>query len=144
MAYAQSSQVPTHLVVTETTEYSISFLLSDKPKITFSTDNIEWMEVSTLNGSLYVFYQPAQISYKSDLSGINNASFSDDSVYQQGDQLCFSTNKPNTYISVIDLKGNILMSETIDSGNYYYPLSDLLPGAYIAKINKSTIKFIKR
>ena len=36
------------------------------------------------------------------------------------------------------------MTETIDSGNYYFSLSDLLPGSYIAKINDTTIKFIKR
>ncbi len=146
MTHAQSSEIPTHLVISEYDGKSISILLSDKPKITFRPDSKYRLEVITLNGSSYEFNTNRlnRISYTSKTSVPDVNTIISDVIEQQGDHLCFSTNKPNTHISVIDIKGNIIMSETIDSGNYYFKLTNLFPGTYIAKINNTTIKFIKR
>lgn len=146
MAHSQSSKIPTHLVISEYDGESISILLSDKPKITFRPDNKYRLEVTTLNGSSFEFNTNRlnHISYTSKTDGTEINTIISDVIEQQGDHLCFSTNKPNTHISVIDIKGNIIMSETIDSGNYFFKLTNLLPGTYIAKINNTTIKFIKR
>lgn len=152
MTHAQSSEIPTHLVIEKYDGESISILLSDKPKITFYyfhpyddyyKEHI--LQIATLKES-YEFYTERinKISYKSETSGADVNTLISDVVEQHGDQLYFSTNKPNTHISVIDIKGNILMAETIDSGNYFFSLTDLLPGTYIAKINNTTIKFIKQ
>lgn len=145
MTHAQSSEIPTHLVIKSNNGDAISFLLNDKPKIIFPYEDKNRLQITSLNG-VYEFecHKLTGISYDSRTSGISIDTIKDEMVEQQGDQLCFSTNKPNTHISVIDIKGNILMAETIDSGNYYFSLSDLLPGTYIAKINNTTIKFIKQ
>lgn len=145
MTHAQSSEIPTHLVVKSNNGDAVSFLLSDKPKITFPYDDKNRLRITSLNG-VYEFecHNLTDISYASRTSGISIGSIKDEMVEQQGDQLYFSTNKSNTHISIADIKGNIIMSVTIDSGNYFFPLSDLLPGTYIAKINNTTIKFIKQ
>lgn len=146
MTHAQSSEIPTHLVISEYDGESISILLSDKHKITFPYEDEDILQVTLLNNSSYEFESDylTQFLYISKISGMDVNTIMDDKIETRGDHLCFSTNKPNTHISVIDIKGNIIMSEAIDSGNYYFSLSDLLPGTYIAKINKSTIKFIKQ
>lgn len=146
MTHAQSSEIPTHLVIESKygNSYGVSILLKEKPKITFPTNTGE-MHITTSENSYTIRnYHLSRMYYKSETSKVENIAQINNKVEQQGDQLCFSTNKPNTHISVIDIKGNILMAETIDSGNYYFSLSDLLPGTYIAKINNTTIKFIKQ
>lgn len=147
MTHAQSSEIPTHLVIDENDGDAISFLLRDKPKITFPNEvgNFLLFSISTTTTTyrmrtLYL----NKIRYSSETKVTEILTDSDNTVRRQGDQLCFSSNKPNAHISVIDIKGNIIMSETIDYGNYYFSLSDLLPGTYIAKINNTTIKFIKQ
>lgn len=141
---AQSSQTPTHLVLEYVTnqDSEISFLLVDKPKINFSNNQIH---IITSENSFSTFdYYLKRIYYSSKLSTVDNITEINNSVEQQGDMLCFSTSQPNSYISITDFKGTIIMSETIDSGCYYFPMSNLSTGIYIAKINNSTIKFIKR
>lgn len=143
--HAQSPDTPTHLVIHQNDGNSISILLKDKPKITFPYDDKNKLQITSLNG-VYEFgcSDLKNIYCISKTSGINIGSIKDEMVEQQGDQLCFSTSKSNTHISITDIKGNTIMSKTINSGNYYYPLSELVSGTYIAKINNTTIKFIKR
>lgn len=143
--HAQSPDTPTHLVIHQNNGNSISILLRDKPKITFPYDDKNKLQITSLNG-VYEFgcSNLKNIYYISEISGVKDNVAVDDNVETQGDKLCFYTSKPNAHISIVDVKGNIIMSEKIDSGCFYYPLSNLLSGTYIAKINDTTIKFIKR
>lgn len=145
--HAQSPDTPTHLVFHRNYGETISILLSDKPKISFIPSGYSAynMRISTLN-SEYEFKCSYldKISYISETSEVTDNVIIDDNVEQQRDKLCFSTSKSNIHISITDIKGNIIMSKIINSGNYYYSLSELVSGTYIAKINNTTIKFIKR
>lgn len=145
--HAQSTETPTHLVICDYNDNKVSILLSETPKITFpDSENKKYLQITTTK-STYDFYTNDLnlICFsKLDISGTEAINATHNTIKRQGDMLCFSTDKPDTRISIIDVKGYIIMSQIIDSGNYYYSLSDLIPGTYIAKINDTTIKFIKR
>lgn len=144
MTYAQSSEIPTHLVIENRYHGSISIPLKDNPKMTFNFKYHRiYIDTSDIRYGILINYD-TKISYYKIIASIEQTKSTDYEIELQPAQLCFSTSRLNTHISIVDIKGNIIMTETIDSGNYYFSLSDLLPGSYIAKINDTTIKFIKR
>lgn len=144
MTYAQSSEIPTHLVIENRYHGSISIPLKDNPKMTFNFKMHRiYIDTSDIRYDILMNYD-TKISYYKIIASIEQTKSTDYEIELQPAQLCFSTSRLNTHISIVDIKGNIIMTETIDSGNYYFSLSDLLPGSYIAKINDTTIKFIKR
>lgn len=144
--HAQSPDTPTHLVIHQNNGNSISILLSDKPKITFPKEYTEILYIETTENT-YRFMMARSlysIFFTNKDAIVEKTNVNENAIKQQGDQLCFSTSKPNTHISITDINGTTIMSKDIDSGEFYYPLSDLSAGIYIAKINNTTIKFIKR
>ena len=144
MTYAQSSEIPTHLVIENRYHGPISIPLKDNPKMTFNFKMHRiYIDTSDIRYDILMNYD-TKISYYKIIASIEQTKSTDYEIELQPAQLCFSTSRLNTHISIVDIKGNIIMTETIDSGNYYFSLSDLLPGSYIAKINDTTIKFIKR
>lgn len=143
MTHAQSSEIPTHLVIENSYQSTISIPLNVNPKMTFDLTISEInITTSDIQYHIYLDYD-TKISYDN-IATIEETNSTNSKIELQPDLLCFSTCKLNTHISIVDIKGNIIMSQVIDSGNYYYPLSELLPGIYIAKINNTTIKFIKQ
>lgn len=144
IAHAQQPQTPTHMVITEQSGYSVSILLTDKPKITFESE-VLW-NFSTLQGTTYKFFNKflSKIHYLPNPASIEDIILSNDEIKRRGELLCFFTSKPNTLIMIADMKGHIIFSRIINTENYNFPLSHLSSGTYIAKINDTTIKFIKQ
>lgn len=120
-----------------------SFLLSDKPTITFSGSLL----IVTTSDNVkveYDLYNVKEYSFGSPSSGINDIGIDSETKYD-GEKIVFSGVSNANNVKVVSIDGTIHNPETTTAnGTVMVNLSSLPSGTYIVKANNTTMKIFKR
>lgn len=140
-SFADESTV---LVIYERGGGSVSFLVDDRPMLSFSDDCLlvtsDSVEVSYPLSDVwkYTYEQTAGSSAISDVS-YEGTSFSID-----GGLIVFSGLNGSNILRVYTLGGLLLEDTTVSTASYTYSLSSLSAGVYIISMNGMAFKILKK
>ncbi len=138
-----NAEVTTNLIICAKDGTKTEYALTEKPVITFSKTNLiistKSVNVSyPLDDFSHFAYESRNITSVEDVLGSSSFNFS-------GDKLLFTNLKIDTYLYLYNLDGALLISKhLVKNNNHAVSLSELQPGTYVVKVNKSAYKIIKR
>ena len=134
----------TQLIVWAKDGTKVAYILSEKPKITFT----ETYLVITANDIEvnYALENMARFTYESNgNTAIRNIESDEVSIKLDGESLLFPDLKANSSIAVYTLNGTLVVKKTIrQDGEYVFPVSSLSDGVYMISVNGLTYKIVKR
>ena len=122
----------------------VAYMLSEKPKITFTeTDLVITANDIEVN---YALENMARFTYESNgNTAIRNVESDELSIKLDGESLLFPDLKANSSIAIYTLNGTLVMKKTIrQDGEYVFPVSSLSDGVYMISVNGLTYKIVKR
>ena len=134
----------TQLVVWAKDGTKVAYMLSEKPKITFTdTDLVITANDIEVN---YALDNMARFTYESNgNTAIRNIESDEVSIKLDGESLLFPDLKANSSIAVYTLNGTLVVKKTIrQDGEYVFPVSSLSDGVYMISVNGLTYKIVKR
>ena len=139
-----AQEFKTQLIVWAKDGTKVAFLLSEKPKITFTeTDLVITTKDIEVN---YALDNMVRFTYESnDYTAIRDLESDEVSFRLDKESLLFSALKANSTLTIYALNGNLVMKRTIrQDGEYAFPISDLNAGVYMVNVNGLTYKIVKR
>lgn len=134
----------TTLVILANDGTKVAYSLYDKPKITFTKTE---MVISTLSVEVrYKLENMSKFSYGGvELSSLTDIKTNNHPFKLDGESLLFPFLKSNSIVAIYNLNGNLIFNKiTENEGQYTFPLSNLIKGVYIVKVNGINYKIIKR
>ena len=135
-AFAQSA-----LVVELRDGSSATFLLAEKPRVTFAG---EQMDIVSLSASMEINRRDVKNWHFSALpTSIDNAAVDAKAMLEENN-LVISGITEETTITLYTVSGAVVKRSTVINGNCTIPLDDLTVGLYLVKYNNTTFKFLKK
>lgn len=134
----------TQLVVWAKDGTKVAYMLSEKPKITFTeTDMVITANDIEVN---YALENMVRFTYElNDNTAIRNIESDEVSIKLDGESLLFSDLKANSSIAIYALNGTLVLKKTIrQDGEYAFSISNLNTGVYMVNVNSLTYKIVKR
>ena len=134
----------TQLVVWAKDGTKVAYMLSEKPKITFTeTDLVITANDIEVN---YALENMARFTYESNgNTAIRNVESDELSIKLDGESLLFPDLKANSSIAIYTLNGTLVMKKTIrQDGEYAFPVLNLSNGVYMVNVNGLSYKFMKK
>lgn len=134
----------TQLIVWAKDGTKVAYILSEKPKITFTeTDLVITANDIEVN---YALENMVRFTYESnDNTAIRNIESDEVSIKLDGESLLFPNLKANSSIAIYALNGTLVMKKTIrQDGEYAFPISNLNAGVYMVHVNGLTYKFMRK
>lgn len=134
----------TQLMVWAKDGTKVAYVLSEKPKITFTeTDLVITANNIEVN---YALENMARFTYESnDNTAIRNIESDEVSFKLDRESLLFPDLKANSSIAIYALNGTLVLKKTIrQNGEYAFPLSNLNAGVYLVSVNGLIYKIVKK
>lgn len=134
----------TQLIVWAKDGTKVAYLLSEKPKISFTeTDLVITANDLEVN---YALENMARFTYESNGNTAIRNLESDKALFKfEGESLLFPALKANSSIAIYALNGTLVLKKTIrQNGEYAFPLSNLNAGVYLVSVNGLIYKIVKR
>ena len=139
-----AQEFKTQLIVWAKDGTKVAYLLSEKPKITFTeTDLVITAKDIEVN---YALENMARFTYESNENTAIRNLETDETLFKlESESLLFPALKSKTIIAIYTLNGAPVMKRTTEeSGEYAFPLSNLNAGVYMVNVNGLTYKIVKR
>lgn len=141
---SMADEKPTLLVLEDVEGYYWGFYLNEQPTLIFGDKlSIKWKH----DGWQEYAYETMisdfrQITYRSETqSNIVNIQTGQQTLKVEYGSLIFSFSGVNNHVAIYSISGMLIFDRKIpESGEYYFPLSELSKGIYIVKINNRTQK----
>ena len=134
----------TNLVVWVKDGTKVTYLLAEKPKVTFAENDL----VITSKGVVanYSLETIARITYEDNTYTDVNKLQTDESVFKlDGEFLLFHNLKANSTISFYTPNGILVFKKIVgQNGEYVFPLSNLNTGVNVINVNGKSFKIVKR
>lgn len=135
-AFAQSA-----LVVELRDGSSATFLLAEKPRVTFAGGQ---MDIVSSSASMEINRCDVKNWHFSALpTSIDNAAV-DAKAMLEGNNLVISGISEETTITLYTVSGAVVKRSTVINGNCIIPLDGLTAGVYLVRYNNTTFKFLKK
>lgn len=123
----------------------VSFLLSERPSVTYSDD---YMLITSADAETsYPLSDVLKFTFEEidgEDTGIDSTIAAEASFSLDGGVIVVSGLKAGSTAQVFTLGGVMVHSESVDSGSWSYPLSSLSSGIYIISINGKGFKITKK
>ena len=135
-AFAQSA-----LVVELRDGSSATFLLAEKPRVTFAG---EQMDIVSSSASMEINRRDVKNWHFSALpTSIDNAAVDAKAMLEENN-LVISGISEETTITLYTVSGAVVKRSAVINGNCTIPLDGLTAGVYLVKYNNTTFKFLKK
>ena len=150
------------LVISKNDGTEVSFLLKDKPKITFGEDKCDdgfenfevWTKafydrIKIMTDNHTMEFSSLELDKMNvvtmDVSGIANIGSEKGTMFSwNGDALYVEVMMGNANMVVYDVAGKMILSKCLGKGKHALSLSDLPKGMSIVKVNDETLKIWNR
>ena len=132
---------PSALVVELRDGSSATFLLAEKPRVTFAG---EQMDIVSLSASMEFNRRDVKNwHFASAPTSIKDVTV-DAKATLDGNTLIISGIAEDTAITLYTVSGAVVKRSTVINGNCTIPLDGLASGIYLVKYNNTTFKFLKK
>ena len=140
-----SAPEPTTLIVQTKGGEKMEFVLSEHPKVTFTTN--ELLIETESNAVYYPLSDMARFTYKNvtPSTGMIDITTNKTMFNLSGDLLVFPSLPENCEVKIYSADGMLVYNtKTKQAGEYSFAMSGLNTGTYIVSVNGSTYKILKR
>ena len=139
-----ADDVATTLTVHITDGSQVTFLLSERPKVSFSDGCL--IITSSEANSTYFLSDVSKFTFGEieTNSGIGHVQNDETSLSLEGGAIVVTGLKEGSTAKVYTIGGITIHSEKVDGGTWTYSLSSLSSGVYIISINGKTFKIAKK
>ena len=135
------------LVISKNDGTEVSFLLRDKPIITFGDGVYSEMNIKTANHEIGLSTHDLDkmTIISADASNITNIKSKKETMFSwKGDALYIEVLTGNATIVVYDMGGKMILSKSLGVGKHALSLSEFPKGMCVIKVNDETLKIRNR